>query len=342
MCPWFIGDLDEAQEALEEELDVLTNITDIFGQVLKISTSASTGPFVQDGQVIRVYLEKFVVPAYLPYLVAANTTPSSVQTSLKVMSTCLVDDILEFSLLNSPSPNPLDALPSVRSNFSQIVQTLLTNCSSEHLLLKQCSSYGVVQLLQHHSWFIQENPSLISNILAVLMAILQHPEAKSDECEGITENAVYCIGMLVTNYSALLLGSPQTSCQYNGLVAAFLQALPLGADDVEFHGSTALLGQLLERVDNNVLGENFTNVPLILKTIAQLLYTHHAQTAKQVITPTTNVLLLEPDTCTVLLQCNYTRLTAVLSQYSKLIPPQVMQSAVSALPATHQKVLSNA
>ena len=249
------GDLDAAQEALDEDLDVLTNITDIFGQVLKVSSGSTA-----DRTVFMLYVEQFVGPAYLPYLLYTpdqSAFSEGTKTSLQTMSTCLICDILEFGTLNQ-NKKTLDST-LISANMNKIVQTLILNCSSDNLLLKQCSCYGVAQLLHHHSDFVNENSaSIITALMPVLATILQNPDAKSEDNIGITENAVFCVGIICAKYSAAVQSaSGNNSSQYDMLIQTFILGLPLKEDDVEFHGSCAFLLQILERMDSHVLGGEF-------------------------------------------------------------------------------------
>ena len=78
-----------------------------------------------------------------------------------------------------------------------------------------------------------------------------------------------------------------------------------------------------------------------MKVVAHLLYSHQAQDTKHAaMTSTTNVLLTEPDACTLLRPGTHSRLSTLLTQYSKLVPGNVMQAAVSALPPQQQQCLS--
>ena len=222
-----IGDFHDEEN--EEENDIMTNATDCLGQLLKLTVS--TGVFTP-------FLNDIIAPAYMPFL-SSGSGAVGAQVTLQIIATCLVDDVLEFS---DPSSNNV-----LTSQLPGIMNLFLQNLQSQDLVLKQCSAYGIAQML--YSFPDVCAGRAFTDIVPALTTLMQHPEANSDDYIGITENCCYGLGIIACRYKA-----PEADESLYKLARLWLDKLPLEADDKEHKRSCSMLCDAMEKMDRHVIG----------------------------------------------------------------------------------------
>ena len=232
---------DEDREAcaaeLEEEEDLLSCLSDSIGQQVKIYGTSYMPIF-----------DQYCASAFSPFLSPQN--PESIQ----VVAVCLLDDIIEFG-----GPDALKYVPYCLPSF-------LRNFASSHQLLRQCSTYGVAQIIRNAPQCVE---SQLDATVKLLQAIAMSPNAKDEENEGITENALFAIGFILMN---IKLRSQLSSDILQGLVSLWMNGLPLKADAQESKMMTRILCDAIESGDLLILGgENYLNLPLILRIFTEIL-----------------------------------------------------------------------
>lgn len=235
-------DQDFLEESLEDEDDLLSNLVDIFGQLLKLHGAAYMAVFQQR-----------LLPAFAPYF--ASNQP----TKLQILSICLLDDAIEFGNGN------------IEQYIPQLVPILEGNMFAEDLVLRQCSVYGIAQFILHHSSNVLL--TYMPTIVPKLIQLIQFPAAKDEENIGITENAIFALGSLYINpiyQNALIPMNDQ-------LVGMWLHALPLKADEIEAKISAVQLCQLIEH-DFRICYDYFCD---ILRIICEVLVNKLSSESKE-------------------------------------------------------------
>jgi len=225
-------------EDLEEEEELLRNLTDAMGQVLKLHKEA-----------LMPIFDQTVAPMYSSFLAADQPT------SLQIVAVCLIDDVIEFG-----GASGLKYIPTM-------VPVFLRNLQSEHPVLRQSSAYGIAQAAK-------AAPEIFSQFLNVavpaLLALVNAANARDEENEGTTENAIYSLGILssLAQYRALGFdgqGLMQTT-------STWLRGLPLRADEQEAKCTLSHLCDSIERGDGYTFGgETFSNLAEILRILAEVL-----------------------------------------------------------------------
>ena len=162
-------DGEQFAEILEEEEELLANLIDGVGQLLKLN-----------GEEFMPVFESKVVAPLAPYLSSEQPVP------LQIIAVCMLDDAIEFGGASGHKYIP------------QTLSSLYNNLTSEDTILQQSSVYGIGQSIKVAP---QSIASDFANILQSLMNIIQHPEAKDDERGGSTENALFAIGSILCNPS---------------------------------------------------------------------------------------------------------------------------------------------
>ena len=111
-------DHEGISEELEEEEELLSQLVDAVGHLLKLY-----GP-----QFMPVF-DQLVVPAFAPYLAAEQPE------ALQAIAVCLIDDALEFG-----------GVDSAAKYYPQALVTFARTMKSEDIVLRQSSVYGLAQI----------------------------------------------------------------------------------------------------------------------------------------------------------------------------------------------------
>lgn len=229
-------------EFLEEEEDLLRQLVDGLGQLLKIHGEAYMSVF-----------DASIAPHFAPFL------SSNVAVALQISAICMIDDALEFGGA-SAAKYIAYCMPIFMNNVS----------SSDDLVLRQCSLYGIAQCARLD--VSQFSGYLAAGIVPLLVRIVTDSAAGDSEYIGITDNALYALGVLLssTEYRSQMAGFP-----IDEMSSLWLKGLPLRSDEVQAKVSSDFLCQMIEQNDvSNVLGAggSYSHLSEVLRVIADTLY----------------------------------------------------------------------
>lgn len=222
---------------LESEEDLLSCLVEVISEFFKIHRN-NLMPFVDQN----------VAPHFAPYL-----APSHPKT-LQVVSVCLLDDIIEYG-----------GDQACQKYLPHSINTFLKNLKSSHLVLRQCSAYGLAQGLRRA-------PIICEGYLnSIIPALLDAAMTNSDEeeNEGIIENAIFGLGFVLVTPSYRNIVPPQN---LHEILNLWLESLPLTADNVESKISLLQFCELLEDSElvHVVLGASLENLPSVIRIIADV------------------------------------------------------------------------
>ena len=218
-------------EELEEEEELLTNIVDALGQLLKLFSTSFMPVF-----------DSLVVPAFAPFL-AEGQPPA-----LQIVAVCLIDDAIEFG-----GEGSLKYIPQALTAFSR-------GMLSEELVLRQSSVYGIAQAARMAPQLVAP---FLSTLIPHLMALVTDPSAGEEDNEGVTENGLFAIGTILSNpaYRTYSWGGVLPA----QVASVWLRGLPLKADVQEAKLAHAQLCSLAERGDASVLGDDHCNLSELMR-----------------------------------------------------------------------------
>ena len=240
------GEDEEAfEEELTEEEDLLATLVDAMGFLLKLH-----------GEPFMGLVDEAVAPAFAPYL-----DPSQ-PPALRTVAVCMLDDIFEFGG-SAALKYVAHCLPIFVNNFS-----------TEHVVLKQSSVYGVAQILRFA-------PQLCVDYLPVMvpalieLATMQRVTAEEDEeeevgNEGIIENAIFALGMVCHTPQLRESSWGAEGASISDVASLWLRALPFRADETEARFASRQLCDAVEMGDALILGAEYENMPELLRVIAEV------------------------------------------------------------------------
>mmetsp|Transcript_38631 Transcript_38631/g.39326 ORF Transcript_38631/g.39326 Transcript_38631/m.39326 type:complete len:592 (-) Transcript_38631:23-1798(-) len=215
-------DRDASSDEITEEDELLSLYADILGQNLKLG-----------GIELMPLFEKEVIPCLSPFL--STNQPDSLQ----VIAVCIIDDIIEYGG------------EYAQKYISQSLITFINNLTSTHLILVQSSCYGIAQILLKYPQYTIDN---LEGIIRVLVALIQSSSAKQEDHEGITENAIFSLGLIIT--TKMLRTSTYLVPQLFELSKLWLSSLPLRIDNSESKITSCLICDVIEQWDTSIIGEN--------------------------------------------------------------------------------------
>jgi len=228
-------DFDEEEaEALEEENEAEEELFDQVGTCL--------GNFLKKfGDAVLPYVEG-LMPSLAPLMM--KTRPEEERR----IAMCIIDDILEHSAAG-------------RAKYAaQLLPMLLEECMATHADLRQCAVYGVCTVATKSPDIFKPQATLA---LTRVSSIIQHAEARSDDNEMATDNAISALAALMEHHSDVLDGM--------ALGDMWVGSLPVKADAVEACKNHDLLLRLVEAQDQRVLGAGNKNLPHIANAVVQIL-----------------------------------------------------------------------
>jgi hypothetical protein len=132
-------------------------------------------------------------------------------------------------------------------------------CGDKHADLRQCSAYGVGIVAEKAPAAFKP---YISTALAKLSAIINAPDARDDDNECATDNAISALGSVVAYHA--------DSIDNKAVPTAWLAALPVKGDTVEAQKQHELLAKLVAAQDQRILGEGNSNLPKIVSVFVQV------------------------------------------------------------------------
>lgn len=236
----------EHVEALEQELDeedtFMSHLADVTGYIIKTHRAA---------------ILPAVTPVLLPYLLRYLPSTERWETPLTLTALCLVDDLIEWA-----SPDAHQLLPTAFPIMLQLA-------AHTRPVMRQAAVYGLGVVAQHAPAFATQHASAI---VARLGAVIQAPDARSDDNENCTDNAVAAL------YKVARFLSSAPGVDSRGFVSAILAYLPLRSDGLEaqvLHGSIV---DALIKQDEFWLGSGMSNVPQVMRVLADALIQHKINT----------------------------------------------------------------
>lgn len=239
-------DLEGLEKELEDDEDMMKNVVDSFGQLLKIF-----------GEQFMQIFDAQIAPVFANYL--APSQPEGLQ----FMAVCLIDDVIEFGGA------------SAHKYIPQCLQVFAANLrNSEHTVLKQPSAYGIaVASRVAPQVFAQSIEMMLQTILPIVSSPTAAARVDTDE-EGTIENCLFTIGTICTNPVYRSITMPASCPTMAQLAQLWLGGLPLIADGIEAKTTQHDLCAALECNDQVILGANFSNLPVIIRVIADILVAH--------------------------------------------------------------------
>ncbi len=239
-------DLEGLEKELEDDEDMMKNVVDSFGQLLKLF-----------GEQFMPLFDTQIAPVFANYL--APSQPEGLQ----FMAVCLIDDVIEFG--GAPA----------HKYIPQCLQVFATNLrNSEHTILKQPSAYGIAIASRSAPQIVAQN---IEMLLQTILPIVSSPTvtARLDtEAEGMIENCLFTLGTICTNPFYRSITMPASCPNIAQLAQLWLNGLPLIADASEAKTTHHELCTALECNDQVIMGANFSNLPVIIRIIADILVAH--------------------------------------------------------------------
>ncbi|KAF8055485.1 IPO5 [Scenedesmus sp. PABB004] len=225
---------DEEEEALAAENEAEEELYDQVGTAL--------GSFLKAfGDAALPYVEG-LMPAIAPLLDKARPDEE------RRIALCVIDDMLEHSAAG-------------RAKYlAQLMPVLLDAAGSDHADLRQCALYGVgVCAAAAPELFKPSAPAA----LAAVRAAITRPDAKSDEHEMATDNALAALAALLEHHGDVLDGAAMAELLVGGL--------PLTSDAVEAAKVHEFLVRRLEAQDARVLGPNSAHLPALVSAFVRVL-----------------------------------------------------------------------
>lgn len=273
--------------ALEVEEDLLSTLVDTMGQFIKIHTID-----------LMPFIESNIAPHFSSYL--QSTQPKSLQ----IMSICLLDDMLEYGGDVSKKYIP------------HCIEVFLRNMkNSQNSVLRQCSVYGIAQMLRY-------SPELcisrLSQIIPVLIDLTylsssndddddnggnnnnnninQDNFEDDDDYDGIVENAIYSLGFICTTPE--LQNTAIKHVNFNEIFSIWLNSLPLKNDKIESKISLLQLLSLFERNDMRdiLFGTNYENVPILSRIFSDVFLYYYENLSSSNSSPSYPTGLIHPET----------------------------------------------
>ena len=228
----------EDQERLEEELteeeELMTNLVDCTGYLLKCLR--------QPNGAVTTF-DRHVAPLYGQFL-----NPAAPAT-LRHNAICLYDDMLEFGGASS------------MKYLNTLAPLLVSGLDAEEAWERQACVYGIMQMAKH---LPQAFAQVYSTVTPKLIAMVNHPEAREDENTLVTENCISTLGAIARTPAA----APAEAAQ---LLQLWLAKLPLRDDAVEAKLVHKQLCELVETSHPAITGNDFEQLPKVLAVFAQIL-----------------------------------------------------------------------
>lgn len=200
----------------------------------------------QVGTCIASFLKKYG-DTVLPYVeslmpLAAKLLDKSRTAVERRIGICVLDDLLEHS--RAAGEKYVD-------KFFPILMEGAQNGDPD---IRQCSVYGLGVLTVTQPQFFAQH---LTSVLPILVSMIQHPEARSEEDIAATENAVSALGKIFHKFPEAV--------DVPVIEQVWLAALPLVEDPSEAKEMHAQLVNMVEAGDMRALGEGNKNLAKIVQ-----------------------------------------------------------------------------
>lgn len=296
-------DRENFSEAMEEEEELLQQLGSSVGQLLKLH--ADTGAMM-------AFFDATIAPMFAPYL------QPSTSEHFQIVACCMVDDALEFG----------------GTAAGKYVPTALTvfihNVNSDNNVLRQCSSYGLAQIVKHHADALTSVPGGLGGFVDALMVMVNREDAQDEDSVGGTENALFALGVLATSPQYRSSGpTPLPLAQVEQATSLWLHSMPLKEDELEAKYCSLRLAEACEQWDMSVVGPAGSNLPHILRVTAELILDSKKKKDDD------DFALAHPSVVQRLAVC-----AKGISGGAHGVPEQTVAAAYAQLGAEHQQALS--
>jgi len=282
-------DFDEEEaEALEEENEAEEEVLDGVSAVISVALR-------KWGDVAFPFVDP-LMPAIGQLLTGPGRTNGE-----RRIGVCVMDDLLEHSPAGGAQYLP------------QIIPILLQFAQHKDNDLRQSAVYGLGVAAQHRRDAFRPVAAQASNILS---AVVSDREARSEDANMCTDNAVCALGKVLEFHSDVADGKL--------LGSVWLPQLPLEADEAEASVAHEQLVRLVEASDPRILGDANSNLASILRVFVA-------------------VLARRTDLAS---ETTLRRMVTLVQQMRTALPPQVFEGLVGQMTpkqqATLQSVLAEA
>lgn len=222
----------EEEEALEEEHEAESELLDALGNCL-------TTILKYYGDAVLPFVEA-LLPAFGQFL------GSSRYVEERRVALILMDDIIQFS-------------PSGAAKYvGQVLPQILHGAADPDAGIRQSCVYGLGRTAEHRQSDFKPHAQNATN---VVLAILNDPEARSEENIMATENAVGALGKFLEFHQDCI--DPSTGTLY-------VHNLPLTEDIEEAKIVHPQLVRFVVANDPRILGQGNCNLPKILDTLVRI------------------------------------------------------------------------
>jgi len=228
----------EEDIAMEEEL--LTNLVDGIGQFIKLH-----------GEDFMPHFNTAIAPKFAPFLAPTQPKP------LQVIAVCMIDDAIEFGGAQ------------MHHYLPQSLPILLQNMKCDHATLRQSSAYGIAQMCNKAPDFAVTQ---MHNITTALVDLTQRADAKEEDNEGATDNALFALGCLLFSKNPTLKDPAAWSgINRSGIGELWLKGLPLTADENQAVCAAHQLCNAIEAMDTDIVGPSMSRLADVVRALAEVL-----------------------------------------------------------------------
>jgi importin-5 len=236
-------DFDEEEQAvLEEEQEMEEANLDAVQELLAAVLSTLKGPGLQ------------LVEALLPKisrLMSHGRTPEEMRIAV-----CVFDDILEH------------AYDAGGSKFIPLIMPVLQKgATSTHVALRQSCTYAFGLIAHKEPSYLLQADNLGAQVRDLCLGMMRAPNARIDDDEMATDNAVSTLGKLI-EYCPNALGD-----QAHHAALAYLAYLPLRGDESEGKVCHEQLQRLVESSNQVILGSGNAHLPHIVRAMVAVVST---------------------------------------------------------------------
>lgn len=236
-------DADEAvynavDESLENEEELVRNIVDAIGYLLKAHRSEALPIF-----------EQHVAPLFSKLL------RTDVPESLRFNAVCTFDDAIEW------------CGEGAYKYANQMLPTLLDGVTSDNELLRQAATYAVGQIAK----IIPDTLTpCIDDLVKRVVSIFTSRHAREEDNNCATENAISTLLKLLVHVAPRAPSNSFLQSHCHSYYKMWIKQLPLVEDEEEAHFCHGFLVNGLQEGNTAVLGDNYSNVPAIISVIGDI------------------------------------------------------------------------
>ena len=201
----------------------------------------------------------------------------------------------------------------------QALTTFTNNLKSENLILRQCSGYGIAQIMKLHAESFVQND--VSSVVSALVDLINRPDAREEDNIGGTENALFALGTMAMLPTYRVL--PQQTM--TDVTSMWLQGMPLREDEQEAKWATMHLASACESWDASIMGgANCANLGHVLRIIAEVIIDANKKKDED------DVILAHPATVNRLRAC-------VKTMQQRSVPQEILSAAFNQLEPSSNK-----